>query len=842
MLTALAFLAGIVLASAFLYFPWTALTILFLASSAAAWSFRQDRLALRTISLLSATVLCAAGLTVHAVTYLPEDHYTRTIALDGTLRRTTGTVVSPLERERGRTAFLLAVSSIDGRSTTGTVRVVLKEEQPSIGYGDRAEIEGKFYPVRGYRNPGGFDYPAYLGRQGVFAVLSVRTGSTPLVNEQGSGLFRTMQDWRERIRQALLRSTSGQGSAVLQAMILGEEGGLTNDLRDIFLSAGATHILSISGSHLGLVAVFCFWLAKGLFFLLPERFYHRLTIVVDPRKAAALLAVVPIVFYALLAGGQQATIRSLIMLIAGFTALLLDREHAMFQALAIAGLIILVPDPQAAFDISFQLSFLSVAAILFVVNTASAVAPAAVTWRERVKRDAFLMLAVSLAATIATAPLVAYYFNRLSLWGILSNMIIVPFAGFLVVPLGLLSGVLSLVLGSLPFPGLNQWAGDAFVALTSFFAGLPGATAAYPAPGAVFAVAYTGLILSAAWFIRRRLLSAARPFEHPAGPSVKARVVALASFSLLVLSLVLPLLRNNGDRLVFLDVGQGDCCLLETSEGKRILIDGGGAVDNRFDVGQKVVAPFLGNRNIGTIDLAVLSHPHPDHMNGLASLLRTVAVREVWTSGQDLAVEGYEDLRKTAEERGTILRAVDAGHTRSWGRTAIEVLHPGRGFDRAGRRAYEAENNRSLVIRVSINNRRLLFPGDIHKEAERFLARTNPDLRSDLLKIPHHGSKSSSTDGFIAAVRPSIAVMSVGAGNPYRQPSNEVVDRYLGSGIRLYRTDQDGAVLVSLDKGGLSVIPWDALILRRIRPGEPGSWFHGELENWKRLWIRREAT
>ncbi len=835
---ALSLAVGILLGNGFRYVP-CAVAVFFLAAAAASLLlFRRHPRNGRTAALALGGMLCGGILLVSSAA-LPHDHYLRLAIPEGPVREAAGRIVSPLERDPGRTAFLLDLERLGDRKARGTIRVVLKEDQTHLGYGDRVLLAGKIYPVRGYRNPGGFDYPAYLAHQGVYALLSVDKRSAPRVLERGTGLFRTFQDWRERIRQAFLAQTHGPASAVLQAMILGEEGGLTTDLRETFLAAGVTHILSISGSHLGLVAVITFWLVRNLLFLLPERHYHRMTLVVDPRKITALLAAVPVFLYALLAGGQQATVRSLIMLLVGVAALLADREHDLVQALALAALTTLVPDPQALFDISFQLSYLSVAAILFVVSTSRESLPPARSRRGRILRDLLLLLAISAAATLATAPLVAYYFNRLSLWSLVSNMIIVPFAGFAVVPLGLLSGLLSLFRGTLPVAGLVQSVGDAFMAVTSFFASLPGATVAFPAPGPIVGCAYAGLIASFAALLRRSLLARSHPFAHSSRLPRPALAVAASAGFLLIAVALLPHFSDLQPRVTFLDVGQGDCALVETSGGRSILIDGGGTAANRFDTGQRVVAPFLWNRGIGAVDLMILSHPHPDHMNGLTSVLRLFSVREIWASGRDRELEGYEEFRKTAEARGVPIRTVHRGDGATLDGATVDVLHPGPAGQIAGRRAYERENNRSLVVRVTMNGRRFLFPGDIQQETERGLVEAGSDLRSDLLKVPHHGSKTSSTASLLSAVGPSTAVVSVSAGNPYRQPSDEVVSRYAAGGIALFRTDRDGAIIVKPRRDRLETIAWAPLLLKPVTDLPVSAWGKAEGSNWKRLWIRQ---
>ncbi len=207
---------------------------------------------------------------------MPQPGFLRTTipgfsSLTGMSRLITGMVASPLDRNPGRTAFDLSLLDIDGTRVSGRVRVNVREELTALGYGDRIRVSGMLSEPRGSNNLGGFDYPAYLAQNGIYFTVNVKNAEKIDILSRGTGIFRTIQDWRERIRQAFLASTTGQGSAIIQAMVLGEEGGLTDEVRDRFMAAGVTHIISISGSHLGMVAVLCFGLIRGLLFLMPER-------------------------------------------------------------------------------------------------------------------------------------------------------------------------------------------------------------------------------------------------------------------------------------------------------------------------------------------------------------------------------------------------------------------------------------------------------------------------------------------------------------------------------------------------------------------------------------------
>ena len=837
-LLALAVAAGIVMGEGFLYFPWSVIVLTLLPA------FAVIVLARRNGMTAAGPLLTAAGMTAGMVlhlstaTLLPADHYVNIPRWDDAPRALTGRISSALDRDTGRTAFTLALESIDARKVSGALRVTIREEALPAGYGDRITCSGRLSPPRGSRNPGGFDYPAYLARHGVYAVLSLGRGGEVRVLEQGRGVLRAIQDWRERIRQSILRSLSGDGAALLLAMTIGEEGGLTDDLRDRFMAAGVTHIISISGSHLGMVAIICFWVTRNALFLLPERLYHRLTIHADPRKIAAGLTVLPVTFYAFLAGGQIATLRALIMILAGLTAVFLDREGDLLAALAVAALITLIPDTRALFDISFQLSYLSVLVIVFVASTWNSLALPAESRAAKLRNSALLLCLISVSAAVVTGPLVAFYFNQFSFAGILANMAVVPFAGAVVVPLGLISSILSLITGSLPLAAINQFAADTFLSLVSIFSRLPGAFVHLPSPGPLFLAGYAGLLGGTALMVRARLLARFRPLESPGRVSRTVLAAVTASVIVIIAATVIPLRRQEGARVTFVDVGQGDCALVETADGKTILVDGGGTRDNRFDIGRHVLSPYLWNRGIRTIDLVVLSHPHPDHMNGLLSVLKNFTVRAIWGSGRDTGLPGYETLQEIIRQRKIPFQEVTAGYRSSLGSAALHVLHPAPDFRQKGQKEYAAENDRSLVVRMELEGRALLFPGDVHAEGERDLLRNVPDLAADVVKVPHHGSRTSSTPELVAALRPHVAVITVGDRNPYRHPSDEVVARYVEGGAALSRTDRHGAVTVRVSRSGLDVQPWSELMLRRISPSVRNGWWAIERENWKRVAFR----
>jgi competence protein ComEC len=250
----------------------------------------------------------------------------------------------------------------------------------------------------------------------------------------------------------------------------------------------------------------------------------------------------------------------------------------------------------------------------------------------------------------------------------------------------------------------------------------------------------------------------------------------------------------------FLDVGQGDACVVELPHGRVLVVDGGGSFDPRFDPGQQVIAPFLWRRGIRRIDLMVLSHPHPDHANGLATLVEQFPVGEVWTNGQENKQPGTVALLAAAARRQVPVstpRAIELGGA------TLKPLWPYDEHDALAVDIARGENDNSLVVAVGWRGRSLLFAGDLEADGEAALiARAGPSLAADVVKVPHHGSKTSSTAELVAATHPSVAVISVGERNRWGFPNAGVMARWRGAGTRVLRTDREGGVTVTVDKRG----------------------------------------
>jgi competence protein ComEC len=468
-------------------------------------------------------------------------------------------------------------------------------------------------------------------------------------------------------------------------------------------------------------------------------------------------------------------------------AVVLGRWPSLASAFGASVLVLLSSAPLLLLDPSFQLSFASVAALGVL---SSAWKPPLVTgWFRRAVTWVGRGLGASTAAFLATAPLAAHHFGELAPASPLGNLLLVPPVELGIVPLGLLGAVLGALwppLGFLPL-WLADWLCRLVLVLAAGFRRL-GPVLPLPSPDGVEAL----LLFVAALLLLRALVTRGRAL------ALAGLALALGGGGHLAFRALARRLRD-GVVVTFLDVGQGDAALVEGPRGFVAVIDGGGNVDGSFDPGARVIEPVLRRKAIGHVDLLILSHPHPDHLNGLFRVLERFPVGALWSSGDRGDNPEYDRLLALARARGTAL-SPPARLERDG--MVLEPLAPWVGDAIAAPEGLSV-NDASLVVRLSFSGRRILFTGDIEAQGEAELLARHPDnLVSDLLKVPHHGSRTSSGDELLAAVAPARAVMSLGRSNRFGFPRPEVLARYQGAGVAVHRTDWDGALVVDVARDG----------------------------------------
>ncbi len=730
-----------------------------------------------------------------------------------------GCVVEPPALTGDHEAFLLEI----GRRARARVNIYSHpgDTMPVLRYGQRLQVQGSLRVPRNFGNPDAFDYSYYLARQEIFWTLS-SDQITPLNGACGDWFHRAISDIRMASldRIATLYRGDRYNTAMMDAVLIGESSGLDRLWTEQYRSTGTFHALVISGSH---VAV----LAGVLLFLL------RLCLV--PRLPATLLTVLAAWLYALITGWQAPVIRSAAGMTLFAIGSLFFRKRRMLNLLAAVALFFLVLDPPQLFDPSFQLSFLAVAflavfaipvmehtsapllqAVKDLSNTARDVRmePAVASHRVELRLYADtlsallpLPVAVSRAAVcfltrclvffydlfITSAVIqaglalpMAMYFHRISFTGLSANAVVVPLLG-LVVPVGFAA----LFTGS-----------HAAASVAAFLLDLSRRTVDWharyepnwriPAPPVLLSFAICLALIFAAVRWKRNWLR-------------WSSIGVLAG--LLYVLVTFPFApRIEPGKLEFtaIDVGQGDALLLVFPNGQTMLMDAGGIPDfarhtssttaARMEIGEDVVAPYLWTRGLKRLDVVAISHLHDDHAAGVPAILNDFQVAELWV-GATPPCELWTRIQNIARARGTRIRRLHTGNAMQLGGAAIKVLEPSADYVPSAKPG----NNDSLVLQIAYRNRSLLLTGDMEKNVEADYALNQPWPHADILKVGHHGSKTSSTAAFLDQVAPGMAIISDGHGNLYGHPSAITIENLEARHVATYRTDLVGLISILTD-------------------------------------------
>ncbi len=746
------------------------------------------------------------------------DHHIRHL-VDSKACKITGTILDKPVYNRNRTRFVMEVVSIvqDGSPVPacGRLRVTVSKGPISLSKGDKVSFFGRLRSIRNFNNPGGFDYERYMAFQGIWA-RSYAAVEKLSIQSRGKASTRmaVFDDRRTRISEMIDGlGTEAPGSsqsvkAVSRALLIGDRKGISTALREKFNRAGVGHLLAISGLHIGIVATVTFTIFRWIVAWLSPVLWAGWT-----RRTAAILTFVPVLAYGFLAGMSPSTQRAVIMVSIFLLTLLFDRDQDLINTICVAGMLILVINPPALFSISFQLSF---AAVLVIVSGMSLMRPIlqktkGVKATLITKGVAFM--AVTLFATVGTAPLVMAYFNQVSLIGIVVNIIAIPLVGFLAVPLGLLAvfiQVFSTGAASACLQ-LSHWVLEKAILVIDFFSGLPAAALETITPSLVeISLFYLMLLGVFSWL-------SARHREKQSNLSVgMRRGFAYGMILFAVFGGVLDAgywihqrFLHKDLRIMIFDVGQGSAALLELPGGRNLLIDGGGFADNAvFDTGKYIIAPYLLRNKIKTIHTLFLSHPNSDHLNGLIYIAEHFNVEQAITNNESSPTMGYQLFVEALKKYG-----IDAPGYRALERittvagTKIEILYPPEDFlEKTLQEKWRNKNNNSLVVKVSYGQHAFLFPGDIMAKGEKALvAAAGKNLKSTVLVSPHHGSGSSSTPLLIEQVNPETVVVSCGWMNRFKFPDRAVLQRYEAIGAKVLRTDINGAVQIRTDGQEMSI-------------------------------------
>ncbi|HNR67515.1 MAG TPA: DNA internalization-related competence protein ComEC/Rec2 [bacterium] len=702
-----------------------------------------------------------------------------------------GTIASSIDHRPQGCAFVLQADSLffydhAPLAVNGRIWVRVLQSSEPLRYGDRIVMRGTLQLPSAARNPGEFDYRDHLAKQRITATMRI---SEPfliarLQGWQGSGLQRKIIDpARLSIRNTLARTLQGHEAALVNGLLLGSRGEIDPEIKEAFSNVGVIHVLAVSGLH---VAFFAGALLVGLSLLRV------------PYGARMILVLAGLFFYCQLTGAHPPVVRASIMLGILIGGYFFQRHSNPINSLAVAAVVVWWYNPLELFTASFQLSFVAVIGILVLYRPMQRVINR-LKWQNRggmfsLAHQVLGLLAVSLAAQLATAPLIALYFNRIPLLALPINCLVVPLTG-VTVALGYLAAAvspLSLFVGDCYAEAARLTAG-AMIEIVQWANRLP--------------LAYTTLATPSTWLLFTYALALLAIFSYPNRQWRGKTLIA----NLIVWNLIVwrSLWGDPSCPLVsFLDVGQGDAIVLQTADRQAVLIDAGDCTEN-WDSGRQTIVPFLVRNGIRRLHTVIITHPHADHIGGLPYLLQTMRIDRLIYNRLDLDLPFCSTIDSLVNAWGVPVQSVVAGDTlRGPDPLIVWVLHPTARDLQLARQNPARVNDASIVVRVMTGRASMLLLGDAEEPSEQRLLRFGPLINCQLVKVGHHGSPTASSADFVAAAAPEFAVVSVGKNNRFGLPSPQALHTWRSTGAQVYCTDICGCLQFAADGDEWRSIKW----------------------------------
>lgn len=636
------------------------------------------------------------------------------------------------------------------------INIKMSQDIPSIKYGDSLYIEGEFKQPEEARNYKGYNYKQYLKTKKIIGTVELEKVKI-LKSSNGSFIHNIQKYIRDTINGTL---TDEEGNLLL-AILLGDKDKLSEDIQESFKTSNLSHMLAVSGAHVSYIIL-------GLTYVLQNSIIGK--------KNGKIVCIIFLLAFMAITNFTPSVTRACIMAILTLFSSIIYRKSDVYTNISVAALITLIFNPYSLLDLGFQLSYGGTIGIIIFIKRIQEKKS-----NSKVINYIKQMALVSIYANIIIIPIMMYHFNTVSFTFIISNIMASPILGIIVI-----TGFL-FIIASITVKPLTRLIAifikpilSILIKISQICSKLPFSNILVVTPYMFNVISYYAIIL---YCIKSK-------------KNNKCKIIICLLIVLILINFIIYIFPQKL-RIFFIDVGQGDSTLIITPDKKTVLIDGGGS--DSFDVGEKVLLPYLLDRRILKIDYVLISHFDTDHCGGILTIMEKVKVKNIIISEQAEHSENYERFKKLMIHKKIRLIEVKKGDKIKIGRySEFKILFP------TSRLLSENPlNNNSIVAQFNYNNFKMLFTGDIEKLAEQQILKTEKaEIRADILKVAHHGSKTSSIPEFIKAVRPKIALIGVGKNNTFGHPNQQTIKNLENIKCRIYRTDLQGEIIIKIDQKG----------------------------------------
>lgn len=674
-----------------------------------------------------------------------------------------GTIISDIEEKEYNYTF-----TIRTKDDYFLVNLKKNKEEISLEYGDKLQISGEYQEPNKARNYKGFDYKNYLKINKIYGIIRVDLYTNIIIKHQKnlSNFKLLIHKIREKLKQNIQELLTKETYALGIGILIGDNSRINEKIVEDFKNSNLSHMLAVSGTHINYVV-----LTVSILFT-----KKRAGI-----KAQRVVTIMMMLFFMELTQMTSSVVRAGISCIIYMLASLLYRKADVINAMAISTLLILLNNPFKLFDIGFQLSYAGTLGIILFCKLIN------IPIKNKSLKYLKDSIIISISANIFIIPIMMYQFNTISLTFILSNLLAGPLLGISIILeiIVLLISFMSINIAAIPAKVLNILL-ILIINIANWFSNIEISKIYVITPKIISIVAY--YLICVAIILKQK----------------NRKIIVIIMLTVLIINLF-PTPKKL--RINFIDVGQGDSTLIRTETNKVILIDSGGSTaSSSFDVGNKVLLPYLLDRRIKKIDFIIVSHFDADHCQAFETVIDNINVRKVVVCKQSMITQEYLNIINKCKKKNIKIIVVERGDKLKIDkRTEFEILHPGERFLDDGKGGLNAN---AIVCKMNykLNNGKIfsiLFTGDIEVEAEKELEQVyGKKLKADILKIAHHGSKTSSREEFIKLVSPKIALIGVGENNKFGHPADITLERLEKENVKVYRTDQMGEVSITINKNG----------------------------------------